>query len=74
MLSTAATKLLPDLSSEEIFEINKIYSAKGLLGENEVIVSRPYREVNKQTSEAALFGGPIVIEGRRHLVFLGYQI
>ena len=57
MLSTAATKLLPDLSSEEIFEINKIYSAKGLLNENEVIISRPYREVNKQTSEAALFGG-----------------
>jgi len=57
MLSTAATKLLPDLSTEEIFEINKIYSAKGLLNENEVINSRPYREVNKQTSEAALFGG-----------------
>ena len=59
MLSTAATKLLPDLSSEEIFEINKIYSAKGLLSENEVIISRPYREVNKQTSEAALFGGGV---------------
>jgi len=57
MLSRAATKLLPDLSSEEIFEINKIYSAKGLLGENEVIKSRPYREVNKQTTEAALYGG-----------------
>jgi magnesium chelatase family protein len=57
MLSAAATKLLPDLSSSEIFEINKIYSAKGLLRENEVIISRPYREVNKQTSEAALFGG-----------------
>ncbi len=57
MLSTAATKLLPDLSSEEIFEINKIYSAKGFLSENEVIISLPYREVNKQTSEAALFGG-----------------
>jgi magnesium chelatase family protein len=57
MLSNAATKLLPDLSSEEIFEINKIYSAKGLLKGNEVIVNRPYREVNKQTREAALFGG-----------------
>lgn len=57
MLSCAATKLLPDLSREEIFEINKIYSAKGLLNENEVIITRPYREVNKQTSEAALFGG-----------------
>ena len=59
MLSSAATKMLPDLTSGEVFEINKIYSAKGLLQENEVITSRPYIEVSHATTEAALFGGGI---------------
>ncbi|WP_417913803.1 ATP-binding protein [Candidatus Electronema sp. JM] len=59
MLSSAATKMLPDLTSGEVFEINKIYSAKGLLSENEVITSRPYIEVSHATTEAALFGGGV---------------
>lgn len=59
MLSSAATKMLPDLTSGEVFEINKIYSAKGLLLENEVITSRPYIEVSHATTEAALFGGGV---------------
>lgn len=59
MLSSAATKLLPDITSGEIFEINKIYSAKGQLLENEIITSRPYIEVSQATTEAALFGGGV---------------
>ena len=60
MLSSAATKMLPDLTSREVFEINKIYSAKGLLRENEVITSRPYVEISHATPEAALFGGGVL--------------
>ncbi len=56
MLAKAATKLLPEMSLSEIFEVNKIYSAKGDLKENEIINNRPYQEVHNATP-AALFGG-----------------
>jgi len=56
MLTLAATRLLPDLAGDEMFELNKIYSAKGELRENEVVVTRPYREVSQPTP-VALFGG-----------------
>jgi magnesium chelatase family protein len=59
MLSAAATKLLPKLTNNEIFEINKIYSAKGELHDNEIITSRPYVEVSHATPEAPLFGGGV---------------
>ena len=56
MLAQAATKLLPELSHDEMFEVNKIYSAKGELKGNEVLLDRPFQEVTRVT-EAALFGG-----------------
>jgi len=56
MLARASTKLLPELSHGEMFEVNKIYSAKGELKGNEVILDRPFQEVTRVT-EAALFGG-----------------
>ena len=56
MLAQAATKLLPTLSHAEMFGVNKIYSAKGELKGNEVILDRPFQEVTRVT-EAALFGG-----------------
>jgi predicted ATPase with chaperone activity len=56
MLAKAATKLLPTLSHAEMFEVNKIYSAKGELKGNEVILDRPFQEVTRATG-AALFGG-----------------
>ena len=56
MLAQAATKLLPDLSHAEMFEVNKIYSAKGELQGNEVILDRPFQEVTRVTGPA-LFGG-----------------
>jgi magnesium chelatase family protein len=56
MLAQAATKLLPTLSHAEMFEVNKIYSAKGELQGNEVMLNRPFQEVTRVTG-AALFGG-----------------
>ena len=57
MLSMAAIELLPQISFEEMFEVNKIYSAKGDLHGNEVVVSRPFQEANNNISIPALFGG-----------------
>jgi len=57
MLAQAATRLLPDPTKTELFEINKIYSAAGLLRENEIILERPYQEAHRNTTSAALYGG-----------------
>ena len=56
MLAKAATKLLPTLSHTEMFAVNKVYSAKGELKGNEVILDRPFQEVTRVTGPA-LFGG-----------------
>jgi magnesium chelatase family protein len=57
MLAKAATKLLPELEKDEILEVNKVYSARGELAANELILSRPYQEASNSVTEAALFGG-----------------
>jgi magnesium chelatase family protein len=57
MLAKAATKLLPDLELDEILEVNKVYSARGELAANELILCRPYQEASNSVTEAALFGG-----------------
>jgi len=57
MLAKAATQLLPELESAEVLEVNKIYSARGELSQNELVLTRPYQEVSNGVTEAALFGG-----------------
>jgi magnesium chelatase family protein len=57
MLAEAATELLPTLDQGEMFEINKIYSAKGYLKANEVVLRRPYQAANNNFTLAALMGG-----------------
>lgn len=57
MLAQAATRLLPGLERTELLEVNKIYSARGELSANELILTRPYHEVSNGVTEAALFGG-----------------
>lgn len=57
MLASAATGLLPDLSPDQMFEVNKIYSAKGRLHENEVVLTRPFQEAHATINQAGLFGG-----------------
>lgn len=61
MLAKAATQLLPELEKSELLEVNKIYSARGELSENELILTRPYQEVSNGVTEAALFGGGVNI-------------
>lgn len=57
MLAKAAIDLLPDMSLGEIFEVNKIYSARGDLSNDEIIEKRPLQEVSCNITEQALFGG-----------------
>lgn len=61
MLARAATQLLPELEKSELLEVNKIYSARGELSANELILTRPYQEVSNGVTEAALFGGGVPI-------------
>ncbi len=49
--------LMPSLSKEDWLEVNKIYSAKGELTANELILERPYKEAQNNTTVAALIGG-----------------
>lgn len=57
MLAKAASGVLPDLDQEEMFEVNKTYSAKGRIKGNQVIMHRPFEEAHNNITEAALLGG-----------------
>lgn len=61
MLARAATQLLPELEKSELLEVNKVYSARGELAANELLLTRPYQEVSNSVTEAALFGGGVPI-------------
>lgn len=57
MLAKAASGVLPDLDQEEMFEVNKTYSAKGRIKGNQVVMRRPFEEAHNNITEAALLGG-----------------
>lgn len=57
MLAEAASKLMPKLTSNEILELNRIYSAAGELNDNEIVLERPYRSASVGITPAKLFGG-----------------
>lgn len=50
-------RLDPEINMEEILETNRIWSAKGLLHDGELVVQRPFREVAPGITPPALFGG-----------------
>ncbi len=47
----------PRLAMTEIQEVNRIWSAKGLLSDGELVLARPFRVVAPGTTHAALLGG-----------------
>jgi len=57
MMAKALPGILPDLCFEEAMEITKIYSIAGLIDENGMIKSRPFRSPHHTTSTASLTGG-----------------
>lgn len=56
MLAQALVSLLPELSVEELIEVNQIYSAAGKLQANSFI-GRPFRNPHHNASLVALVGG-----------------
>jgi len=57
MLSMAALNLLSTPTQEELFEINKIYSAAGALSHDEVVLERPFQQASNNITKPALYGG-----------------
>lgn len=57
MLAEAVPSIMPSLTTKECFEINQIYSTKGLLKEGQVINFRPFRQVHTSASIVNLIGG-----------------
>ncbi len=58
MLAQRLLTILPPLGREEAFEVTKIYSAVGMLGNNKMLITeRPFRSPHHTTSAAGLMGG-----------------
>lgn len=58
LLAAALPGILPALTTEQKIELTKLYSAKGLLAEDGMIVARrPFRAVHHTASRESLVGG-----------------
>jgi magnesium chelatase family protein len=58
LVASALRGILPPLSNSEKIELTRIYSAKGLLSEDGMIVSeRPFRIIHHSASKQSLVGG-----------------
>ena len=56
LLAKAAINLLPDLTSQEMVEITKLYSIAGLTSD-EIVQNRPFRSPHHSASMTSLIGG-----------------
>ena len=58
MIAKAMAGIFPPMDIDEIFEVTKIYSVCGMLGENmPYIFERPFRAVHHTTTKTAISGG-----------------
>lgn len=58
MIAKRIRTILPDIKKDEMIEVSKIYSASGLLNEDEGIVyKRPFRSPHHTSTRQALIGG-----------------
>ncbi|MBO3443617.1 YifB family Mg chelatase-like AAA ATPase [Clostridium sp. CCUG 7971] len=77
MIAKRIRTILPDIKKDEMIEVTKIYSASGLLDENEGIVyKRPFRSPHHTSTRQALVGGGVnakpgeVVLAHRGVLFL----
>ena len=59
LLAKAAANLLPELTTEEMIDITKIYSIAGL-STDEIIMDRPFRSLHHTASATSIIGGGAV--------------
>lgn len=57
MLARALPSVLPDMSFDEALEITKIHSVAGTLGEEGIVVQRPFRTPHHTATVVSLCGG-----------------
>lgn len=57
LLARALAGILPDLNTDEILELTKIYSVAGKLGGSGLVLQRPVRTPHHSASGVALVGG-----------------
>lgn len=57
MASKRLPSILPKLSFEEAIEVTKIYSVAGLLKDNRLVTTRPFRSPHHTASSTAIIGG-----------------
>lgn len=56
-LAKSLLSILPDMAFDESLEVTKIYSVAGLLGSEDLMVRRPFRNPHHTSSHVALVGG-----------------
>ena len=66
MLARRLPSILPDLSFEEALEVSKIHSIAGVLNENSLVFTRPFRAPHHTISRVALAGGGKIPKPRRN--------
>lgn len=66
MLAKRIPSILPDLSFEEALEVSKIHSIAGILNENSLVFTRPFRAPHHTISGVALIGGGKIPKPRRN--------
>ncbi len=57
MLARSLPSVLPDMSFEEALEITKIHSVAGTLGQEGIVVERPFRSPHHTATTVSLCGG-----------------
>ncbi len=57
MLARTLPSILPRLTFDEALEVTRLYSISGLLGNETIIVRRPFRSPHHTTSHVGLIGG-----------------
>ena len=77
MIAKRMITILPSINEQESLEISKIYSAAGLLKENEgIVLNRPFRSPHHTATKQSLIGGGVdarpgeVVLAHRGILFL----